>query len=91
MLQSQNKDYQMDFKNFQEMYLEGKEIKVWKIKRWENMSCKYHRKADVIVDRIVDTVDYGMGLCFMSYVFIIKTFLLLGKNGNILWLLENVS
>lgn len=38
---------------------------------------------DIIVDRVMNVVDYGMGLCFMSYVFVIRSFLLLGKNDNI--------
>lgn len=38
---------------------------------------------DIIVDRVMNVVDYGMSLCFMSYVFVIKGFLLLGKNDNI--------
>lgn len=46
---------------------------------------------DVIADHIMDVVDYSTDLCFRSYVFVIKSSLLLGKNNNILWLLDNVS
>ena len=41
------------------------------------MSCKYQRKEkslDIIVDHIMDVVDYGRALYFMSYVFIISVY-----------------